>query len=109
MFGLQKLVLSCTGRRSCIKQFNESDMQARTAASPGQVPLEKPFDLPTHHGVTTAHGTNTGRGGGACSVSKNPQKKILATTKIFPKQKMGLNVPNKLLSLNYHPCSNNIC
>lgn len=33
----------------------------------------------------------------------------LNKSKIFPKQKMGLKVPNKLLSLNYHPCSNNIC
>lgn len=31
----------------------------------------------------------------------------LNKTEIFLKQRMGLNVPNKLFILSYHPCSNN--
>lgn len=31
----------------------------------------------------------------------------LSKTQIFLKQRMGLNVPNKLFILSYHPCSSN--
>lgn len=58
-------------------------MQARTASSPGQVPREMSFDLPTRRGGTTAPGIDAGTGAGrARSVSKEPQKKILATTTV---------------------------
>lgn len=90
-------------------------MQARTASSPGQVPCEMSFDLPTRRGGTTAPGIDAGSGAGRAlclqrASEENPcnnRSYHLNKSQIFHKQRTGLNVPNKLLILNYHLCSNN--
>lgn len=62
------------------------------------------------------HGTNAGSARGACTLrlqtlsEENPcnnHSHHLNKSQIFRKQGTGLNVPNELLILNYHPCSNN--